>query len=72
MNTYKLYKFLDEHRKSKFDKKVKIAEKLDMSRQSYSNFMQMLEENNPRNSFNKICRILEKLGFEIVIKKKSN
>nr|DAG03359.1 MAG TPA: hydrolase [Siphoviridae sp. ct6rT12] len=48
-----------------------MSDKLEFpSKQGFHIFMKRLEKNKPNNQFNRICKILEILGYELILKKK--
>lgn len=70
MDTKKIFNFIDIERRLKFDAKSKLAEATGVSKQNLKDFFNRLEKNKPNNQFNRICKILDILGYEIIIKKK--
>lgn len=70
MDTKKIFNFIDIERRLKFDAKSKLAEATGVSKQNLKDFFNRLEKNKPNNQFNRICKILDVLGYEISIKKK--
>lgn len=70
MDTKKIFNFIDIERRLKFDAKSKLAEATGVSKQNLKDFFNRLEKNKPNNQFNRICKILDVLGYEIIIKKK--
>lgn len=70
MDTKKMFDFIDVERRLKFDVKSKLAEATGVSKQNLKDFFNRLEKNKPNNQFNRICKILDVLGYEIIIKKK--
>ena len=70
MDTKKIFNFIDIERRLKFDAKSKLAEATGVSKQNLKDFFNRLEKNKPNNQFNRICKILDVLGYEMIIKKK--
>ena len=70
MDTKKMFDFIDVERRLKFDAKSKLAEATGVSKQNLKDFFNRMEKNKPNNQFNRICKILDVLGYEIIIKKK--
>lgn len=70
MNTETIFNFIDIQRRLKFDTCSKLAEKIGVSKQNLKDFSNRLKKNKPNNQFNRICKILDVLGYEIIIKKK--
>lgn len=70
MDTKKIFNFIDIERRLKFDAKSKLAEATGVSKQNLKDFFNRMEKNKPNNQFNRICKILDVLGYEIIIKKK--
>lgn len=71
MNCKKIYDLLDRERRLNFKNRSELSDKLEFNnKQSFHIFMKRLEINKSNNQFNRICRILDILGYEIIIKKK--
>jgi hypothetical protein len=71
MDCKKIFNLLDYERKINFKNRSELSDKLEFpSKQGFHIFMKRLETNKPNNQFNRICEFLEKLGYEIIIKKK--
>ena len=71
MDCKKIFNLLDNERKINFKNRSELSDKLEFpSKQGFHIFMKRLEANKPNNQFNRICEFLEKLGYEITIKKK--
>ena len=62
-----MFDFIDVERRLKLDAKSKLAEATGVSKQDFFNRM---EKNKPNNQFNRICKILDVLGYELQVKKK--
>lgn len=71
MDCKKIFNLLDNERKFNFKNRSELSDKLEFpSKQGFHIFMKRLEANKPNNQFNRICKILDVLGYEIIIKKK--
>lgn len=71
MNCKKIFNLLDTERKINFKNRSEMSDKLEFpSKQGFHIFMKRLEKNKPNNQFNRICKILEILGYELILKKK--
>ena len=70
MDTKEIFDFIDIERRLKFETKLKLAEATGVSKQNLKDFSNRLEKNKPNNQFNRICKILDVLGYELQIKKK--
>ena len=71
MNCKKIFNLLDTERKINFKNRSEMSDKLEFpSKQGFHIFMKRLEKNKSNNQFNRICKILEILGYELILKKK--
>lgn len=71
MNCKEVFKIIDNERRINYKNRSEMSEKIGFTNpQGYHIFMKRLEANKNGSHFNKVCKILEKLGYEIVIKKK--
>jgi hypothetical protein len=71
VNCKKIFNLLDTERKINFKNRSEMSDKLEFpSKQGFHIFMKRLEKNKPNNQFNRICKILEILGYELILKKK--
>lgn len=72
MNTLNIFNLLETEWRMNFKNRSELSNKLNFKyKQNFHIFMKRLKENKKNNQFNRICEILEKLGYEIVIKKKN-
>lgn len=67
MDTKKIWKLLDKERRLNYNSKADFGRKLGMSTQGLIDFMKVLENCKQKNSFNKICSVLEALGKRIIV-----
>lgn len=71
MNTIKIYELLENEWRMNLKNRSELSNKLEFKhKQNFHIFMKRLKENKANNQFNRICEILNKLGYEITIKKK--
>lgn len=70
MNTLQIFEILNKDIKLNYNSKTEFSTKIGITKQRMSNIMQILKSNKEKNSFNVVCSILEKAGYEITIKKK--
>lgn len=70
MDTETIFNFIDIQRRLKFDTNSNLAKAVGVSKQNLKDFLNRLEANKPNNQFNRICKILDILGYELQIKKK--
>ena len=71
MNTKHIWKILDRDRRLNFNSKAEFARKIGLSPQGLTDFMNVLKSCKEKNSFNKICFVLEKLGIRRVLLNKN-
>lgn len=70
MNTLKIFEILDRDIRLNYNSKSEFGRKVGLDRKKTINFLKTLAGNCEGNDFNKVCSILEKAGYEIIITKK--
>ncbi len=67
MNTKKIYKILDRHRRINYNSKAEYGRSLGLDRKKITNFLNNLNTSVNRMHFNRVCKIVEQSGFRIVV-----